>query len=313
MNARLSIVITCLSDSDLPNTIRSIRDTAGDQPEIILVNDAGSPVAFPGVKGIRNERRSGVGPSRYIGCLHATGDYILICDSHMRFQPGWYEKLLAQLADRPQSLYCFECRGLDANNLDVEKPKSCYYGGTWNILGPDPYAANKTHIFETVWNKAKPEDDSEIPCVLGGAYAASRGWMLKCAASLRYLKQWGEDESHLSLRSWLLGGDCRIMTSIGIGHRFLLASAKEKQPYSVAVGNPSFNKLFTLHTLLPDALRDWLLAKWQMVQGGGELSQGKYILDQHSHIVEVERARNRVEFTRDFRWLADKFALKLPA
>src|SRR5882672_2230308 len=123
----LSIIITTLSDSDLPNTLHSIRETAGDLPEVIVVSDSPTFSFQDNTTGydhlIRNTQRCGVGPSRVIGLQHATGDYVLIIDSHSRFPQGWYEKVIARLEARPKTLTCFEMCGLDSDHMDLNNPK----------------------------------------------------------------------------------------------------------------------------------------------------------------------------------------------
>lgn len=315
---KLSIIITALEDLDLPNTLQSIADTAYDRCEVIVVMDASlSPVDAPMKNGdgipftvLQTSHRCGVGPCRTIGVHRATGDYVMIIDSHCRFHNGWYEKVIQRLEGRPKTLTCFECRGLDANNMDMDNPKGRYYGATWNVFGPDANRKGYSQFLEPVWIKDKPEDDAEIPAVMGGAYAAHRDWMIKIGEPLRYLRQWAEDENVLSIRSWCLGGDVRIMTTVGIGHRFLLQN--ESQPYKVAVGYPTSNKLFTLHTLVPDDLRDFLMEKMQLLQGGGELATAKKIIQDNWHLIEVERAKNQVQFVRDFRWICQKFEIPIP-
>jgi glycosyltransferase involved in cell wall biosynthesis len=310
---KLSIVIICLDDPDLPNTIKSIRNTAGNSPEVIVVNDHGFTGLYlsdvGNVKVINNSHRLGVGPSRHIGLLHAKGDYVLLLDSHMRFQPGWYEKVMARLEGRPKTLTCFTCLALDSQHMDVISPRSKYYGATFNVFGPDRGDGSKMQVMEAVWNRGEVEDDYELPCVMGAAYAAPREWFLKISG-LRFLRGLREDETVLSLRSWMFGGDVRIMTSVGIGHIFLLEG--QKQPFTIPPGYTLHNKLLVLYTLLPDDLRGFLIEKLQLTQGGGELSTAKRMIEQNWHIIEVERAAVQTQSVRDFRWVAEKFQIQIP-
>lgn len=309
----LSIVITNLADVDLSNTICSIRDTAGSLPEIIVVNDGGfvalSEEASHDVTVIRNEHRVGVGPSRHIGLLHAAGQFVMVCDSHMRFSENWYEKVMARIKDRPKTLTCFACLGLDRDHMDVEHPKSVYYGATWNVFGQDPNDRHNTHVMEAVWNKSNPGDDAEIPCVMGGAYIAPREWFLKISG-LNLLRQWGEDETILSLRSWMFGGEVRIMSSVGIGHKFMVAG--ERQPFTVEKGMSLHNKLLVFYTLMPDDVRNTLIAKLHLVRGGGELSTAKQLIAANHHLIEVEKAIVQRESSRDFNWVMERFNIPLP-
>jgi glycosyltransferase involved in cell wall biosynthesis len=309
---KLSIIVTTLSDPDLENTIRSIRETAGLNVEIVVVNDNGQlpasslkPSELGEIKFITNSHRCGVGPSRTIGVHHAKGEYVLIIDSHMRFAPGWYEEALRRIEGRPHTIHCATMAGLDATHMDVSNPASLYYGGTINVFGKDPNNGSKSQILESVWNKTPPDDDAEIASVLGASYFMPRDWFLKLDA-LRHLRTWGSDETSLSIKSWLAGGDCRLMRNVIIGHVY---QAQGKQPFKVPYGHTLFNRLFLIHTLLPDALRDELLEKMPLTYGGGEFWTAKKMIEENWHLIEVERARNHAMFVRDFGWLREKFQL----
>lgn len=121
----LSIIIPVLNDHKEVNaTIASIRATAGWQPEIIVIDDCSSPPVILEDKDailIRNPQRVGAGGSRHIGALQAKGEYLLLLDSHMRFEPGWYEKAIARIAGRDNVVHCGSCMGLDAMDMEIEE------------------------------------------------------------------------------------------------------------------------------------------------------------------------------------------------
>lgn len=304
----LSIVVTTFDDPQLPATIKSIRDTAGDAPEVIVIND-GNPnyvLCGDGMNRLHsNPHRCGVGPSRTIGVHHAKGDYVLLTDSHMRFTPGWYETAMARIEGRPQTIHCATMAGLNETHMDVDHPASYYYGATLNVYGRDQNKTGDWQILEAVWNKGTPFADAEIACVMGAAYFMPRDWFLKLDA-LRHLRSWGSDEVALSVKSWLCGGECRLMRDVIIGHIY---QAQGKQSFNVPYGHTLFNKMFLMHTLLPDALRDDLLSKMCLTFGGGEFFTAKKMIEEFWPLIEVERARNQAMFVRDFNWLRAKFGL----
>lgn len=128
----LSIIIASLNDQEETlATIQSIRATAGDEPEIILVDDcSGTSMARDwrfrnhlNLKLVSNSLRCGCGPSRHIGALHATGDWLLITDSHMRFTDGWLDNWVTASRSIPldkvfSTVLCATCLGLDKNHMD---------------------------------------------------------------------------------------------------------------------------------------------------------------------------------------------------
>lgn len=306
----LTVVITSHADSETANTVHSIRQTAGDAPEIVVIDD-GSPKPILQIEGVRiwrNAHRCGVGPSRHIGVLAATSKMILLTDAHMRFTPGWYESLVGRLSSRPSDLLCCTCLGLDANNMDPAKATSVYHGGTINVLGPDRNVKHgRTQVFEAVWNRGPvPEDDAEICCVMGASYALHRDWFLRIAP-LHNLRSWGEDEIMLSVKSWLSGGSVHLHKGVRIGHRFRLE--KERIPFTTPREDLLHNKIFALHTLLPLKLTETLLLALRRNTGVGSANRGA-VRDWAE--IEVERAYNRTIFTRDFYFLADRFKLQLP-
>ena len=308
----LSIIIAAFNDNiELKATVESIRATAGVAPEIVVVDDASMlPVNFiPNINVIRNHRRCGVGPSRHIGVLAATGKFILITDAHMRFTPGWYEALLPRLEGRANVVVCGTCLGLDSRNMNVAAPNAVYYGATINVLGPDRHGiSHRPQIFEAVWNRhPDPEDDAEIAAVMGASYAMHRDWFLKIAP-LHHLRSWGEDEIMISVKTWLAGGCVRIHKGVRIGHKFRIE--RERVPFLIPREDLQRNKVFAIRTLLPEALAEHLITALRRGSGFG-LNYQKFVRNEWPE-VEVEKAYNRTIFTRDFNWMAERFKLALP-
>lgn len=121
----LSIIINVLNDQEeLTATIHSIRETAGDRPEIIVIDDCSNEKVLvdprdKNLKLVRNQVRVGCGASRHIGAIHARGVYLLLIDSHMRFEPGWYEEAVARLQANPDTIYCGTCVGLGEGQMEI--------------------------------------------------------------------------------------------------------------------------------------------------------------------------------------------------
>lgn len=307
----LSIVLTHVSDKDLTNTLKSIRDTAGDEPELIVVDDlSGTPIeaTCPNLhlanKVIRNRHRVGVGPSRHIGVMNAESEFVLFGDSHLRFPAGWLEIALARLQAHPKTIFCTTCIGLDSTHMQLSSPAALYYGARMNFDGIDPNNRAKRQVFEAVWNKQNPGDNAEIGAVMGGAYLCSKEWFLKLSA-LRYLRIWAMDEPMLSLSSWMAGGDCRLITAFGIGHVFLKKG--ERQPWTCPGGVTTYNKLFALQVLLPHDTATSLMVKLRAITDLKEFNYAQEMIKKDWHVVMIERERFQQMFTRDFGWYMDKF------
>lgn len=302
----LSIVIASYNDNDqLAATVASIRATAGEGPEIVVVDDCSvRPINFiPNVKLVRNSRRIGCGPSRFVGAMKAVGEYLLICDSHMRFASGWYEAAMTKL--RPKVLHCGRCLGL-GKDMNVDAPEGAYSGATWNFCGPDRAFPRLNQVLECVWAAEQEGDDYEIPAVMGAIYFLQREWFIQMNP-LRHLHLWGGDEQELSLKAWLSGGEIRLLKSVRVGHLFRQGQVSNSfvMPHHVM-----YNKLLVAHTCLPPEMATRLQNKMQRnLQYGIALKN----LRDDWHLIETERAYNERIFTRSFQWLLDKFKLPFPS
>ncbi len=122
---KLSLIFPTLQDhQEIDATIRSIRATSGDKCEIIVVDDCSTPpvqLEDKNVILIRNSVRVGAGGSKHIGAVASTGDYIFLGDCHLRFEPGWYEKVMARIVGRETTVHCGSCVGLDTNDMHMEE------------------------------------------------------------------------------------------------------------------------------------------------------------------------------------------------
>ena len=325
----LSIIICSINDQEETQaTIKSIRATAGDAPEIVLVDDcSGSPLAgdwrfqgIPNLKLVSNRWRCGCGPSRHIGALNASGDWLLITDSHMRFTEGWFEAASLRHMDWTGSglsgdtIFCATCLGLDRDHLDVTKPVGEYNGATYNFHGPDRQFPEKTQTLECVWLRKEevPADDAEIPAIMGAGYFISKEWFLHLGAC-RHLRTWGQDELMLAMKSWLAGGEVRLAKTIRIGHRFPVKG--EVKWFNLPLGHVAFNKIMAAHSLFPAPLAErfteWLLSPEQKEDARDAQAARRLMVDDW-HIIAQEMAYNRTIFVRDAAWLAAKFNLQLP-
>jgi len=334
MTPPLSIVMASHNDADQTViTLSSIRETAPDDVEVIVVDDcSATPLKHyvqedEHTKLVTNRYRCGCGPSRHIGASHATGEWLLIVDSHMRFKRGWFE-CWEQInkcdlngsppvwrSGPPTTIFCATCCGLDTDHMDVNNPVSEYQGATMNFHGPDRHAkVPKDQVFEATWLPSKPviEDGAEIPAIMGACYFISRDWFFHLGA-LRFLRTWGCDEQMLSLKSWLAGGSVRLAKLVKIGHKFLI-DGKERQKFGVPPGHVLWNKFFAINTLLPREPAGRLSALVASVYGreAHDLEAATRMYRDDYHLIAQEREYNRSIFTRDLAWYCKRFGIPMP-
>lgn len=315
---QLSIVITCCNDNEqCRETILSIRATAGYEPEILVIDDCSATPLSAGyitddlqVKLIANTHRCGCGPSRTIGAHHATGDWLLIIDSHMRFLPGWYQEAEKCIKSQDAlTLWCATCLGLDSDHMDPNHPVAEYRGATMNFFGPDRNKPSQNQVFEAVWipKENHPKGNDVIPAIMGAAYFINRAWFHELGG-LCYLRSWGCDEQILSLKAWMSGGDVRLMHDVRIGHKFLLA--KERQGFRPPPGHVLWNKMFAISTLLPPNHAQTLLERLAASVPRDEqldLKVATEMFKADCHTIAVERARNNALFTKSLSWYLKEF------
>jgi glycosyltransferase involved in cell wall biosynthesis len=319
----LSIVMASHNDANQTVlTLESIRETAPENVEVVIVDDCS---ATPLVHYIHpdehtqlvvNRHRCGCGPSRHIGALHANGDWLLLCDSHMRFTQHWFsnheEHPLWLNPDAEKTILCATCLGLDSKHMDLNAPVAEYHGATMNLAGPDRYKPSEQQVFEAVWLPREPElsDGAEIPAIMGAAYFISRDWFFTLSC-LRFLRIWGGDEQALSITSWLAGGSVRLAKSVRIGHKFLI-DKKEVQTFGVPPGYVIWNKLHLINSILPKEIAGKLSNLLLAGKDTRDIECAKRLYKDDYHITCVERARYAALFTRSFESYCEKFSIPIP-
>ena len=111
----VSVIIPCYKQAQyLPQTIESVLAQEYTPIEILVIND-GSPDDTAKVAARYGDRikyieqvNQGLSAARNTGLRHATGEFLHFLDSDDYVRPGFYEKLTAVLATRPEAAaaYC---------------------------------------------------------------------------------------------------------------------------------------------------------------------------------------------------------------
>jgi polypeptide N-acetylgalactosaminyltransferase len=249
----LSIVIPFLNEGRQPLlTIQSILDTCGGTPiEIIAIDDASDHLTdmtpYPFVRLVRHSLRLGSGASKHEGVLLASSDYVLIIDAHMRFRnDNWAATLIDALDRCPTSIYCTTCVQLSDDQTSMSAAVGRYYGASLRLVNDGEIDQSVAgHILEPRWAQRQSGSEYEVACILGAAYAVRKTWFTRLRG-LEGLQKWGAEEAYLSLKSWMAGGDSKILTSVEIGHLF-----RKRAPYVTPVFHMYFNKLLLCDTLFP--------------------------------------------------------------
>lgn len=303
----LSIVIPCHNDStELVATLKSIRATSPDDVEVVVVDDASRlPVVLTDACGqctlVRTQRRCGVGPARHLGAMRATGEYLLFLDSHMRLPMRWYQATVPHL--EPMIIHCNACHDFGRED------KPYLDGAVWNFYGPDQ-TGRRNQIFECVWNTGwhagPPSFPTCIQAIMGAAYFVNRDWFFNLNP-LRFLKFWGQDEAAMSLKCWLAGGECRVLSSHPFAHKFRTGP---QIPFTVSAADTVYNKMFLIHTCLPRDRAKVLLGKFSRDRTTREAAER---IERDWGLIETEREYNRTLFRVPFDDYLKRFGIHFPA
>ena len=309
----ITIVMPFLNEGEEPRkTIESIyRTTPSPLFKIIAIDDASDEPPkgfdeFDDVCYIRNEHRIGSAGCRHLGAGLVETPYLFIIDAHMRFkQDDWCLKLIDALEKEPQTAFCTTCLGLSEGRMNVYLPKGKYYGATLTIIDetatPDRPARN---ILEPKWAKKQKQPVYEIPCLLGANYAFSSDWF-RTIRGVDGLQIWGTQEPFLSLKTWLAGGKCKIITDIEIGHKF-----RDHAPYRTPVYHLVYNKIFVCKTVLPDDLGEKLI---DYLPKDGTFRRAMKQIKENAAFIEEARRYYRRLFNTSIYDYCRRFDIALPS
>ncbi|RVU40263.1 glycosyltransferase [Rheinheimera riviphila] len=241
----ISVIIPFLNEGEnIRKTLHSLFDSCDlTDIEVILLNDLSTDnYDYDSlshefcVRYYQNSSRLGVSGSRERGVKLASNNIILFLDGHMKFlQPDWASKLVNHVINHPQHLFCSVSVAIDDNwNINPESPIGA--GCTIDL------STESSRLLDTVWLPFVA-DNPAIPCIMGAAYAFDKNFYLHLRG-LHGLAQWGYDEQFLSIKAYLAGGQCTLMSDIIVGHLY-----RPVQPYIKPMMHIEYNKIVCLYVL----------------------------------------------------------------
>ncbi|UCH92605.1 MAG: glycosyltransferase [Candidatus Aminicenantes bacterium] len=265
MKIDLSIVMAFRNEGSEPDmTIKSILETcANSRIEILAINDCSDQEKdfsqYPRVRYICNKERLGITVCRDLGVDEVRSENVLIIDAHMRFgKDNWLEKGIEAIEKNPGSIFCTKSIDIGSGNFDLTQTVLPLNHGLPYYVGcglklfltqkDNPSRpGNYRNIIESKWAEERDGKIYQVPCLMGANYFFKKAWYQKLHG-FRGLKTWGNSEPFLSLKSWLAGGDVRIIKDIEIGHLY-----RKKNPNPVLREHIIYNKAVTAKILFtPD-------------------------------------------------------------
>lgn len=107
---KLSVVIPCYNEKNtIEKIVDLVRGVEGIDKEVVIVDDAstdgstdilkGIEKKYPDIKMVFKEVNKGKGDTLKVGFQHTSGDYVIIQDADLEYDPQDYKKLLRALEE----------------------------------------------------------------------------------------------------------------------------------------------------------------------------------------------------------------------
>ncbi|MFW9874511.1 MAG: glycosyltransferase [Candidatus Thorarchaeota archaeon] len=316
MEKKITIIIPFLNEGEeLLYTIKSIYETASPKLfEIIVVNDA-STIQSTGLEKyeeitiIRNRERLGVDASRDKAVKLAKTYHVFIIDAHMRFKNDkWCKKIIKALNKEPTTIFCTCSVALNHSKPEVtvyNAKRGRYYGANLLLYNHNGIEQGKPSSYRDIivpkWRKGKKKTGKriyEIPCILGATYGINRKWFNKLKG-FEGLKMWGSSEPFISLKSWLAGGKCKIISDVEIGHYY-----RNKSPYTTESYYLLYNKMFIAKTIFSKNLASDMIS---YLGNNRDVRMAKNLIDVNRNLINDYREYFKALFTKSIFNLCKKF------
>ncbi|XP_033116126.1 polypeptide N-acetylgalactosaminyltransferase 10-like [Anneissia japonica] len=247
--------------STLQRTVHSVMNRSPPQllHEIILVDDFSDkpflrePLEqymsrFPKVKLLRNARREGLIRTRLAGAYAATGDVILILDSHCEVNVNWLPPLLDRIASNRKRIVCpmIDVIGNDDWHYETQAGDAMRGAFDWEL-----YYKRIPINEEEKKRRIHASEPFRTPIMAGGLFAVDRKYFLdELGGYDKGLDVWGGEQYDLSFKIWMCGGEMEDVPCSRVGHVY-----RKFMSYSVPGGGNVINK--NLMRVVETWMDDW--------------------------------------------------------
>ncbi len=218
MNKLTVVIPFCNEGAYLNKTLNSIRMTAEEEVDIIIVNDASDGgIDYKEMaeeyqcKYILNETSIGPSACREKAMELVETPYVLLIDGHMSFYfNDWHLQFIEALESNSRVIYC-------ANPIPLDR----YVRRDPQIVDNLLLDSNVSGVVASKSRRSfslKDSSDSNcIPFLFGGSYAISKEYYNKLNGSVG-LNGVGQFNLLMSLKVFLEGGEIRFLEDVHIGH-----------------------------------------------------------------------------------------------
>lgn len=234
VDGELTCIIAFANEGlEVENTVKSIRATSDKYLPILLIDDASNDgydyeqIAIKyHCKYHKNSTRLGSAGSKDLGGNLVKTPYLCFFDAHQRlYHLGWDTFVIKILKEHPDWLLSPRTSYMRHS----EYYSHCIEEEAWSEKQARGFSMGCKLIFnggfayEPKWvdNIFDTNDPITTPCacVLGACYVMTKThW--NSMMGLEGLKIYGLEESFMSVKTWLLGGQCRVIKTWSVGHLY---------------------------------------------------------------------------------------------
>lgn len=133
----------------------------------------------------------------------------------MRFyQTDWVQLITEELEHNGRQITCCQTKPLTKIDGIVQEKEP------YSTYGAFVYMGIKQYMPISVWNsnpKVKALQDGHTLCVLGATYASSKTYWNEING-FKGLLGYGCEEAFISLKAWMEGGMCKLISKVTVGH-----------------------------------------------------------------------------------------------
>lgn len=327
----VSVIIPCRNDQEWLNlTLASLFEGQNpDDLDVIVVDDCSDPAVvisdYP-VRVLRNNIHKGVGYSFDRGVFVAKFDTIVLMGSDVLVEARSWLSACKNMAKRyPNAICCAISAHLSPKMLNIDDATKFTYGADLRFFMEWTEMSNPQQYRLDFLRAASINEFSgqTIPCLIGAFYITTKswynhigGWDTDPSVKLSGHQQWGALEPWISIKTWLAGGEIRVVPiSTGhIYHRYLTTAD--------VLGNRGFradyqwyNKLYIVETMFTDyerkTFKDYIRSRWKAngtLDRNYELAE-KMIRQNKTHIDKVKHRNDYIFADRCLKLFKDKFGI----
>ncbi len=234
----LSVIIPSYQDPFLQKTIDSLLDNAQGKIEVIPVLDGYLPEppikADPRVKPITLAKNRGMRGAINAGLARARGKFIMKCDSHCLFGPG-YDKIMTENCE---ANWLMIPRRYSLDELNWQRDETRPIRDYLYLTFPRATRGYGTCLSNQDWNQRTQErkdsqyDIDDTMSFQGSCWLANKKYFAKRVGFLDdSRKTYGtfvDEPQEIGLKYWLGGGENKVIKKTWYAHLFKLSRHYKK-------------------------------------------------------------------------------------